>query len=56
VPCPFDDDSAVQQTLQLLGQNLTAADGAFLQHCDGGDVGKPPHRGEVSIILAGCPV
>jgi hypothetical protein len=36
----FDDEPAVQGGLQLLGEDLAAADGAFLQDADGGHVNQ----------------
>jgi hypothetical protein len=40
----FDDDAAVEGGLQLLGEHLLSAEGAFLQDADGGYVGADPSR------------
>ena len=39
----LDDDPAVQRALQLLGEDLAAADGPLLQQPDRGDVGQRLH-------------
>jgi hypothetical protein len=43
----FDDDAAGEGGLQLLVEDLAAADGAFLEDADGGDVGEGLAEGEV---------
>src|SRR5687768_5387929 len=39
----LDDDAAVERALELFGEYLAAADGAFLQQSDRGDVGQGLH-------------
>ena len=45
----FDQDAAVQRGLQLLGQDVAAADGALLQQPDGGHVGQGLADAELAL-------
>jgi hypothetical protein len=46
----LDDDPGVQRALELFGEDLTPADGAFLQQSDGGDVAEGLHDLYVGVI------
>ena len=45
----LDDDAAVECGLELFGDDLSVADGAFLQDADGGDVGQGLAEAEVGV-------
>ena len=45
----FDDHAAVECGLKLFGDDLSVADGAFLQDADGGDVGQGLAEAEVGF-------
>jgi hypothetical protein len=50
----FDDDSAVEGMLKLVGQRLLPQEGALLQEADRGDVGQGLNDWHVGVVEVGA--